>query len=53
MGWEDHQIDSPLLLSHLIVDSTVDPQFTGLLSPKGEPIFRFPIPIGFGRDNEW
>jgi hypothetical protein len=52
MDWED-QVGAPLIINHLIVDSSIDPQFTGIFDDKGTPIFRFPIPIGFGRDFEW
>lgn len=26
---------------------------TGLLTASGEPIYRIPPPVGFGRDREW
>lgn len=45
--------DSPLLLNHLVVESAVHPHFTGVFDADGNPLYRFPNPIGFGRDNEW
>lgn len=44
--------DLPLVLNHLTVD---DGKYipTGILSPDGDMIYTLPIPIGFGRDNEW
>lgn len=26
---------------------------TGLVSKRGEPIYRLPPPVGFGRDGDW
>lgn len=37
---------------HLDVDGAKEVD-TGLLSATGEPIYRLPPPIGFGRDEEW
>ena len=30
-----------------------EPVNTGLVSPEGDPIYRLPNPIGFGKDHEW
>lgn len=49
----DDDYFKPLLINHLVVESNTDPQFCGVLDYDGNPIFRWPIPIGFGRDNEW
>jgi hypothetical protein len=47
--WYDD--DSPLVPS-LNVDSHQEVD-TGLIAVTGEPIYRVPNPIGFGRDGEW
>lgn len=43
--------DGPLIPS-LTVDDHEDVD-TGLIAATGEPIYRVPNPIGFGRDGEW
>jgi hypothetical protein len=49
MDWD---YDPPLILNHLQVDD-VGYTPTGILTSDGEMIYRFPPPIGFGRDEEW
>lgn len=49
----DDLLETPLLINHLVIDTIVDPQFTGVLDADGHPIFRWPNPIGFGRNEEW
>lgn len=49
----DDLLNTPLLINHLTVESSTEPQWTGLLTVKGDPIFKYPRPIGFGRDSEW
>jgi hypothetical protein len=46
--WDD---DVPLLPSLDVPEH--EPAWTGLVDAKGEPIFRYPRPVGFGRDKEW
>jgi len=48
----DWDSDYPLILNHLTVDG---PRYedTGLIYPDGSIVYRLPIPIGFGRDDEW
>ncbi len=46
--WHD---DTPML-PHLTVDDHT-PVDTGLVDAEGNPIYRLPNPIGFGRDHEW
>jgi hypothetical protein len=43
--------DEPLLPNLTVGEQ--EPEFIGLFDSEGNPIFRLPIPIGFGRDNEW
>ena len=44
--------DDQALLPELSVDGPNEVN-TGLVSETGEPIYRVPPPIGFGRDDEW
>jgi hypothetical protein len=53
-GWIEDEVcadDSPMIPC-LLVDGheAVD---TGLLDEAGNSIYRFPNPMGFGRDEEW
>ena len=48
-NWYDD--DNPLVPS-INVDDNVNVK-TGLLWLDGEPIFRTPNPVGFGRNDEW
>lgn len=41
------------LLPNLCVDDSKGLTDIGLLDSNGDTIYRFPIPIGFGRDEEW
>jgi hypothetical protein len=45
--WSDESLKPSLTVSdHEAVD-------TGLLDNRGDPIMRAPLPIGFGRNEEW
>lgn len=49
---EDYDWPSDPLITNLEVIES-EAVFTGLLDSDGEPIWRAPNPIGFGRDDEW
>jgi hypothetical protein len=44
--------DAGPLLPHLHVSENV-PHDTGLLDARGNKIIRTPLPVGFGRHDEW
>lgn len=43
--------DAPMIPSITVSDHEATD--TGLLDARGDPIWRAPYPIGFGRDDEW
>lgn len=51
-AWDDEEWIAPSLMPDLTVDEA-EPEFIGILDADGNPIFRMPNPIGFGRDDEW
>lgn len=48
--WEEDERNSLVPNIHVDGSKKVD---TGLVSCRGEPIYRLAAPIGFGRENEW
>lgn len=45
-------MDDYSFVPHLTVDGPAEVD-TGLIDPQGNPIYRLPPPIGFGRGDEW
>lgn len=53
-GWIEDDLypgDQPLIAGIEVPDH--EEIFTGLLDHTGEPIYRAPNPLGFGKDDEW